>query len=96
MRLGNERPDPPKPLCIQGSSFETKFISSKEMEDDIPHHQLLLNHRLAASDTGAVAVQLRKPNSTDLQIVPLFSVFTPPDLVQVTSSRFTSPLERVQ
>ena len=74
MRLGNEKPEPPKPLCIQRCSFETKFISAKEMEEDIPHHQLLLNHRLAACDTGAVAVQIRKPNSTDFQIVPLFSV----------------------
>ena len=74
MRLGNEKPDPPKPLCVQRCSSETKFISPKEMDDDIPHHQLLLNHRLAASDTGGVAVQLRKPNSNEFQIVPLFSV----------------------
>ena len=74
MRSGNERPDPPKPLCLPCKTFETRFISSKEMQDDIPHHQLLLNSQLAPCDTGAVAVQIRTPNSSDVHIVPVFSV----------------------
>ena len=44
------------------------------MKEDIPHHQILLNDHLEPCDTGAVAVQLRKPNCKDVQIVPIFSV----------------------
>ena len=77
IRSGNERPDPPKPLCLPPKSFEAKFISSKEMKEDIPHHQLLLNNNLAPCDTGAVGVQIRKPNCDYMHIVPVFSVNMP-------------------
>ena len=44
------------------------------MKDDIPNHQILLNKHLESCDTGAVAVQIKKPNSSERQIVPIFSV----------------------
>ena len=74
LRSGNEQPEPPKPICLPQTSFETKFISSQEMKDDIPNHQILLNKHLESCDTGAVAVQIKKPNSSERQIVPIFSV----------------------
>ncbi len=74
MANNNQKPDPPKPICIPGSSRETLFLSLA-MKDEIPAEQLLVNFGLSSNDMGAVALECRfEEEKKGVKLIPLVTI----------------------